>query len=91
MSTDENGALRGLSDQAAGEELERLGYPHYRVRSLLAEARQARSVTLEQHLITLEGDGFRIETLGSRQAVVNADQYGLTVAGTRDFREEGPQ
>jgi Holliday junction resolvasome RuvABC DNA-binding subunit len=67
MSTDDNGALRGLSDQQAAARLEALGYNHYRVRSILVEARQAASVTLERHLITLMHDGFHIETLARQQ------------------------
>ena len=78
---DQQGTPTGLSDAQAGEALEALGYPHYRVRSVLVEARQTRSVTLEHHLLVLEAGGFRIETLARPEDAVRLTEENTDPCG----------
>jgi hypothetical protein len=65
--SDQAGTVNGLSDKQAVEALLARGISEYRAKSAVTEARQAASVTLEHHLLTLMHDGFRIEELQSAE------------------------
>jgi hypothetical protein len=82
---DQQETVSGLSDAQAAAHLESLGYNHYRVRSVLVEARQSASVTLERHLITLMSDGFRIETLARQE---DADPETRAIPPEQDTEPE---